>query len=65
LGAFVSPENHEDLIVLKDLVEPGKLRPVIDRTDSLGEAPKPGGIWKRGAPGGRFIVAEGTGRGSR
>ena len=40
LGTFVSSENREDMIVLKDLVESGKVRPVIDRTCPLAEAPK-------------------------
>ena len=37
LTTFVSSENHEDLIVLKGLIEAGKVTPVIDRTYTLGE----------------------------
>jgi len=40
LGTFVSSENHEDMIVLKELIEAGKLTPVIDRTFSLSEVPE-------------------------
>src|ERR687893_165489 len=40
LGTFVSSENHEDMIVLKDLIESGKLAPVIDRTYLLSEVPE-------------------------
>jgi NADPH:quinone reductase-like Zn-dependent oxidoreductase len=40
LGTFISSENHEDMIVLKDLIEAGKVTPVIDRTYPLAEAPK-------------------------
>jgi NADPH:quinone reductase-like Zn-dependent oxidoreductase len=40
LGTFVSSENHEDMIVLKDLIESGKLTPVIDRTYPLSEVPE-------------------------
>jgi NADPH:quinone reductase-like Zn-dependent oxidoreductase len=39
LGTFVNKENHEDLIVLKDLIESGKITPVIDRTYPLAEVP--------------------------
>jgi NADPH:quinone reductase-like Zn-dependent oxidoreductase len=39
LGTFVNNENHEDLLVLKDLIESGKITPVIDRTYPLAEVP--------------------------
>ena len=35
---FVAQKNLEDLVYLKDLIEAGKLRPVIDRTYPLREA---------------------------
>src|SRR5215210_8871501 len=37
LGTFVSTPNYEDLLVLKELVESGKVTPVIDRTYPLAE----------------------------
>lgn len=37
LRRFLSSPNQQDLVVLKDLVEAGKLRPVIDRTYRLAE----------------------------
>jgi NADPH:quinone reductase-like Zn-dependent oxidoreductase len=37
LGTFVASENHEDMIVLKDLIESGKVAPVIDRTYPLSQ----------------------------
>jgi NADPH:quinone reductase-like Zn-dependent oxidoreductase len=40
LGTFVNKENHEDLIVLKELIESGKVTPVIDRTYPLAEVPE-------------------------
>jgi NADPH:quinone reductase-like Zn-dependent oxidoreductase len=40
LGTFISRENHEDMIVLKDLIEAGKVTPVIDRTYPLSEVPE-------------------------
>ena len=40
LVAFVNSENHEDLMAIKELIESNKVRPVVDRTFSLSEAPK-------------------------
>ena len=39
LRRYLSVPNHADLLVLKELVESGKLRPVIDRTYPLRETP--------------------------
>ena len=39
LGTFIASENAEDLKVLRDLVEAGKVTPAIDRTYPLGETP--------------------------
>jgi NADPH:quinone reductase-like Zn-dependent oxidoreductase len=38
LGTFASSENSKDLMAVTDLVESGKVVPVIDRTYPLGEA---------------------------
>jgi NADPH:quinone reductase-like Zn-dependent oxidoreductase len=40
LIAFVNSENHEDMVVLKEMIEAGKVRPIMDRTFTLSEAPK-------------------------
>ena len=40
LGTFISSANHDDLIVLKELIEAGKVTPAIDRTYPLSEAPQ-------------------------
>ena len=40
LGIFISKQNHEDLIILKELIESGKLTPVINRTYPLAEVPE-------------------------
>jgi NADPH:quinone reductase-like Zn-dependent oxidoreductase len=40
LTTFVSKENHEDMLVLKELIEASKITPVIDRTYPLTEAPQ-------------------------
>jgi len=39
LGTFIASENSEDLMVLGELVESGKLAPAIDRTYPLSETP--------------------------
>ncbi len=39
LRRYLSVPNHEDLVVLKELVESGKLTPVIDKTYLLRETP--------------------------
>jgi NADPH:quinone reductase-like Zn-dependent oxidoreductase len=40
LGTFVASENHEDMLLLKGLIESGKVTPVIDRTYPLSEVPE-------------------------
>ena len=39
IGSFMARGTHEDLLVLKELAETGKLTPAIDRTYSLSEVP--------------------------
>ena len=39
MRALTNSENAQDLIVLKQLIEAGKVTPVIDRTYPLSEAP--------------------------
>ena len=38
-GPTVKTQNHDDLVALKELVEAGKVTPVIDRTYPLTETP--------------------------
>jgi NADPH:quinone reductase-like Zn-dependent oxidoreductase len=40
LGTFISKPNGEDLVVLRELIEAGKLTPVIDTTYPLSEVPE-------------------------
>ena len=40
LTTFISKENHQDMLVLKELIEAGKVTPVTDRTYPLSEAPQ-------------------------
>ena len=56
LGTFVSSENHEDMIVLKDLIESGKLTPVIDRTYPLSETPEAIRYLEQGHARGKVLI---------
>ena len=56
LGTFVSSENHEDMIVLKDLIESGKVAPVIDRTYPLSEAPEAIRYLEEGHAQGKVVI---------
>jgi len=40
MKGFVANENAADLVVLKDLIEAGKVTPLIDRTFSLADVPE-------------------------
>jgi NADPH:quinone reductase-like Zn-dependent oxidoreductase len=56
LGTFVNKENHEDLLVLKELIESGKVTPVIDRTYPLAEAPEAIRYLAEGQAQGKVVV---------
>jgi NADPH:quinone reductase-like Zn-dependent oxidoreductase len=56
LGTFVSSENHEDMIVLKELIEAGKVTPVIDRTYRLSEVPEAIRYMREGHARGKVVI---------
>jgi NADPH:quinone reductase-like Zn-dependent oxidoreductase len=56
LRALVSTEGQDDLLVLKELVEAGKISPVIDRTYPLNEAPEAIRYLAEGHPRGKVVV---------
>jgi NADPH:quinone reductase-like Zn-dependent oxidoreductase len=56
LGTFVSSENHEDMIALKELIEAGKLTPVIDRTYPLSEVPEAIRYLEEGHARGKVVI---------
>jgi NADPH:quinone reductase-like Zn-dependent oxidoreductase len=56
LTTFVSKENHEDLLVLTQLIESGKVTPVIDRTYPLTEAPRAIRYVEQGHARGKIVI---------
>jgi NADPH:quinone reductase-like Zn-dependent oxidoreductase len=56
LGTFVSTPNHEDLLVLKELIESGKVTPVIDRTYPLAEVPEAIRYLEEGHARGKVVI---------
>jgi NADPH:quinone reductase-like Zn-dependent oxidoreductase len=56
LATFVSSENSEDMIVLKELIEAGKVAPVIDRTYPLSEAPQAIRYVEQGHARGKVVI---------
>ena len=56
LGTFISRENHEDMIVLKELIEAGKVTPVIDRTYALSEVPEAIRYLEQGRARGKLVI---------
>jgi NADPH:quinone reductase-like Zn-dependent oxidoreductase len=56
LGTFVSRENHEDMIVLKELIEAGKVTPIIDRTYPLSDVPEAIRYMREGHARGKVVI---------
>jgi NADPH:quinone reductase-like Zn-dependent oxidoreductase len=66
LRPFLVSPKFEDLVVLKELVEAGKLAPVIDRTFPLAGVPEAIRYLEAGHARGKVVVVvAGTGRGAR
>jgi NADPH:quinone reductase-like Zn-dependent oxidoreductase len=57
LGTFVNKENHEDLMVLGELIESGKVTPVIDRTYPLAEVPEALRYLEQGHARGKVVIS--------
>src|SRR5829696_4098637 len=56
LGTFVNNENHEDMLVLKEFIEAGKVTPVIDRTYPLREVPEAIRYLEEGHARGKVVI---------
>jgi NADPH:quinone reductase-like Zn-dependent oxidoreductase len=52
----VSRENHDDMIVIKELIEAGKVTPVIDRTYPLSEVPEAIRYIRKGQARGKVVI---------
>ena len=57
MRVFIVRHNREDLVVLKDLVEAGKVRPVIDRHYALSEVPEALAHQGEGHAQGKVVIA--------
>ena len=55
--AIINKENHEDMIVLKELIESGKVTPIIDRTYPLSEVPEAIKYLEEGYARGKVVIS--------
>jgi NADPH:quinone reductase-like Zn-dependent oxidoreductase len=58
MGMMMADANHNDLTILADMMQTGKLKPVIDRTyKSLGEIPDAIRYLEEGHARGKVVIA--------
>jgi NADPH:quinone reductase-like Zn-dependent oxidoreductase len=57
LKTFVCSENHEDMIVLTELIESGKVTPVVDRTYPLAEVAQAIQYLEQGHARGKVVIS--------
>jgi NADPH:quinone reductase-like Zn-dependent oxidoreductase len=53
---FLARNRKEDLVVLRELLETGKVKPVIGRTYTLDEVPQAVRYMEEGHPGGKVVI---------
>ncbi|HLM22991.1 MAG TPA: zinc-binding dehydrogenase, partial [Propionibacteriaceae bacterium] len=56
LGTFIAKQNGEDLLVLKELIEAGKVTPVIGKTYPLSEVPDAIRYLEQGHARGKVVI---------
>ncbi len=61
LRTFTAAPNSEDLAVVKELIEAGKVTPVIDRTYPLNEVPEAIRYLEEGHTQGKVVITVTTG----
>ena len=57
LRRYISVPNHDDLVVLKELVEAGRLRPVIDRVYLLAQTAEALAYVEQGHARGKVVIS--------
>ncbi|WP_368485992.1 zinc-binding dehydrogenase [Niallia circulans] len=54
--SFLQRTNQQDLMVIKEIIEEGKVKPVIDRSYLLSEVPQALHYFKKGHSQGKVII---------
>lgn len=60
MGMFLAQTNQDDLNLLRDLMEAGKVTPVIDRRYKLSELPEAIRYLEAGHARGKVVISVGT-----
>lgn len=56
IGSFLQRPNQNDLLFMKELVEAGKVKPVLDRCYSLSEVPEAFRYFEKGHAQGKIVI---------
>jgi NADPH:quinone reductase-like Zn-dependent oxidoreductase len=56
MGMMMADANHNDLTILGDMMQSGKLKPVIDRTYKLSEVPAAIAYLEEGHARGKVVI---------
>jgi NADPH:quinone reductase-like Zn-dependent oxidoreductase len=56
LGSMIAKGSKDDLLILKELIEAGKVTPVIDKTYALSEAPEAMRYFGEGHARGKVVI---------
>jgi NADPH:quinone reductase-like Zn-dependent oxidoreductase len=56
IGTFLQRQNQKDLIYIKELIESGKVKPVIDRSYKLSEVPEAFKYFEEGHAQGKVVI---------
>ena len=65
MGTFIKKPNKEDLTVLKELLDAGKVAPVIDKRYPLNEVPEAIRYLEKGHTKGKVIVTVNQGKNNK